>query len=194
VSLERNTPISRGIAVLLLLFVLAVIYLLLVAPLLHHYRESRQELEHLTRQVVAYERIAESRSEVEKLFAAMHPEQETLGYYLKGGTKALASAELQTYVRTIIENAEGNLVSTQPMDKGEREPERMVKVNVRMSGNVESLLHVFYRIANGVPVLLTDEVLIRRNKSSLSRTGVDEGDDVLDIQFTLTGFVKESIL
>lgn len=192
-NIMHNTPLSRAIALGLLVLVLTLIYLLLVVPVHKHYVSNQQEIEHYSRQLANYNAIVESRTKIEKLLKTLRPQDNALGYYLKGSTQALASAELQTYIRSIIEASKGSLVSTQPIVKGEREPERTVRVSVRMTGTVDSLLQVFYRIATGVPVLLTDEVMIRRNKSSLSRTDSQEDDGGLDVQFTVTGFVKESV-
>ncbi|MEN8170811.1 MAG: type II secretion system protein GspM [Pseudomonadota bacterium] len=192
-AIVHNTLLSRVVAVGLVLTIVVAIYLLLIVPFQTYYADNSQELDHIARQLTGYERIANSRNEIERIFEATNPQEDVLGYYLKGGTRALASAELQAYVRSIIEASRGSLVSTQPIVKGERESERMVRVNVRMSGSTDTLLHVLYRISNGVPVLLTDEVLIRRNKSSLTRTDGEDDDDTLDVQFTLTGFVKESV-
>lgn len=193
-TITRNTPASRGLAVGLLLAVVTAIYGLIVLPVLTRHADNQQRLERLARELAQYEQIAQSRSDVEQLLESMRPQDDVRGYYLTGSTRALASAELQAYARSIIEASQGSLVSTQPVVKGEREPDRLVKVNVRMSGTIESLLQVFYRITNGVPVLLADEVLIRRTASTLSRLEEVQRDDALDVQFTLTGFVKESVL
>ncbi len=192
-TLVHNTPLSRAAAVGLLLGLIAAIYLMLVVPLQTYYADSRHDLEQLNRQLSAYQRIASSRNTIEKAFTSIRPEDEQSGYYLKGATKALAAAELQAYARSIIESSKGELVSTQPIGKHERLPDRMVKVSVRMSGNIDSLMQVLYRFSSGVPVLLTDEVLIRRDKSTLTRSDDIQFDDSLDVQFVLTGFVKESV-
>lgn len=192
-TLEHNTPLSRAVALGFLLLVIVAAYLLLVVPLRVHYLNNQQELAHYSRQLANYKAIANSRSQIEKLLKIGRPEDDALGYYLKGSTQALASAELQAYVRSIIEASKGSLVSTQPIVKGDQEPGRTVKVSVRMNGDIESLLQVLYRIATGVPVLLTDEVVIRRSHSTVSRTDNAKPDGTLDIQFTLTGFVKESV-
>jgi hypothetical protein len=190
----KHSPLSRGIAVTLLLLLLLALYMLLFVPLQQRYHDNQQELDYLARQLAVYERVANSREEIEKLFQSVRQDDEALGYYLKGSTKALASAELQAYVSTIIEASDGSLVSTQPIVKDERVPERMVKVSVRMNGTIDSLVKVLFRIANGVPVLTTDEVLIRRNKAAQSRARSTESADALEIQFMLTGFVNDSVL
>ena len=192
-TIIHNTPLSRGIAAGLLLTIIAAVYLLLILPLQTDYADNRHELDLLTKQLAGYERIANSRNEIETLFKAVNPQDDVLGYYVQGSTRALASAELQAYARSIIEASMGRLVSTQPIVKGERESERTVRVNVRMSGSTDTLLQVLYRLSSGVPVLLTDEVLIRRNKSTLTQADGEQSDDTLDVQFTLTGFVKESV-
>ncbi len=188
-----HTLLSRGLAVALLLLLLASLYVLLLLPLQRHYEASQNELEQLASQLEAYQRVANSRNQIEKLFAAIRPDESALGYYLKGSTQALASAELQAYARAIIEESMGSLVSTQPIVNGERVPERMVKVNVRMRGTIDTLLKVLFRISTGTPVVLTDDVLIRLDNSSLSRIDDVQADDTLDVQFTLTGFVRESV-
>lgn len=189
----HGTLRSRLAAIGLLLLMLGGGYLLLARPLLLYYEDNQRELELLGKQLDGYQRIANSRGQIEQLFNSIRPKDETLGYYLKGSTQALASAELQAYARTVIEAVQGNLVSTQPIVKAEREPERMVRVSVRMTGTIDTLLQVLFRVSSGSPLLLADELLIRPDKSLLSPAEGAQEDDVLDIQFTLTGFVKESI-
>lgn len=193
-TVTSNTALSRLLAVVLLLGLLLLFYLLLMLPLQRHYADNEYQLEQLHRQLADYRRTANSREQIEKLFKSVSPEESAAGYYLKGATQALASAELQAYVRNIIEESGGSLVSTQPIVKTERDPERMVRVSVRMRGRMESLLQVFYRASSGVPVLLTDDVMIRSERSTLSRAEGEQEDDALDVQFTLIGFVKESVL
>lgn len=192
-NIIHGTALSRGIAIGLLMVVLAMIYLLLVLPVHNRYLSNKQELEHYSSQIANYKAIANSRTKIEELLQTVQPRENALGYYLKGSTQALASAELQAYVRSIIEASKGSLVSTQPIVKGDREPERTVRVSVRMTGSIDSLQQVFYRIATGVPVLLTDDVMVRRGKSSLPRSDKQEDDGNLDVQFTITGFVRESV-
>ncbi len=193
-TVTSNTALSRLLAVVLLMGLLLLFYLLLMLPLQRHYADNEYQLEQLHRQLADYRRTANSREQIEKLFKSVSPEESAAGYYLKGATQALASAELQAYVRNIIEESGGSLVSTQPIVKTERDPERMVRVSVRMRGRMESLLQVFYRASSGVPVLLTDDVMIRSERSTLSRAEGEQEDDALDVQFTLIGFVKESVL
>ncbi len=193
-SVTSHSPLSRLLALALLLGLVALLYLLLFMPLQYHYADNQRELEQLTQQLNDYQRIANSRKQIESLFESIRPEQSAVGYYLKGATQALASAELQAYARSIIEESGGNFVSTQPVVTAERDPGRLVKVSVRMRGGIESLLPVLYRIATGVPVLLIDEVLVRSEKSALSRDVGKQAENTLDVQFTLTGFVKESVL
>lgn len=192
-NIIHGTALSRGIAIGLLMVVLAMIYLLLVLPVHNRYLSNKQELDHYSSQIANYKAIANSRTKIEELLKTVQPRENALGYYLKGSTQALASAELQAYVRSIIEASKGSLVSTQPIVKGDREPERTVRVSVRMTGSIDSLQQVFYRIATGVPVLLTDDVMVRRGKSSLPRSDKQEDDGNLDVQFTITGFVRESV-
>lgn len=193
-NLVRHSTVSKIAAISLLLAVVAVIYLVLIQPLYGHYLQNHQQAAKLTRQIASYEHIAENRSRIEQLFESMRPDEERTNYYLQGSTRALASAELQAYVRTVIESSEGSLLSTQPIVRDDDAPERVVKVNVRMSGSVEALVQVLYRVANGFPVLLTDDVLIMRERSAVTRKADDRNEGDLEIHFTLTGFVKESVL
>lgn len=189
-----HTPLSRALALGLLLGLLGILYLLLLLPLQRHYADNQYRLEQLNRKLAGYQRIANSREQIERLFESVSPQESAAGYYLKGATQALVSAELQAYVRGVIEESDGSLVSTQPIVKTERDPERMVRVSVRMRGRIDSLLQVLYRLSTGVPVLLTDDVLIRTERSTLQRGDEVQEDDSLEVQFTLTGFVKESVL
>lgn len=193
-NIGTHTPISRFIALGLLAGLFIIIYFLVILPVQTRYANNRQMINGLGSELAIYQQIASSRDEVEKIFAATDTQDAQLGYYLNGATRALASAELQAYARDIIDSAKGDLISTQPIVRGESETERMVRVNVRMKGNIESMRQVLYRLSTGQPVLLIDEVLIRLSKSTLTQSDDEEVDDTLDVQFTLIGFVRESVL
>lgn len=193
-SLNLNRTMGKGVAIALVGIVSMATFLLLLRPLLVQYRDNQHEIAKLSRQLISYERIADSRGEVEKTLSEIGPDADVPNYYLQGSTRALASAELQAYVRTVIEASDGDLLSTQPIAKGDDASGREVKVNVRMSGTVEALVQVLYRISSGVPVLLTDEVLILRGRGGGSRQAKAGRDGNLEIHFTLTGFVKQSVL
>lgn len=193
-NIGTHTPLSQFIALGLLCGLLLAIYLLVILPVQTHYANNRQTINSLSSELAIYQQIANSRDAVEKIFAATGSPDAQLGYYLNGATRALASAELQAYARDLIDSAKGDLLSTQPIVRGESEAERMVRVNVSMKGDVESLRQVLYRLSTGQPVLLIDEVLIRRNKSTVTQSDDEEVDDTLDVQFTLIGFVRESVL
>lgn len=82
-------------------------------------------------------------------------------FYFNAPTPALAGAQLQSQVQTIVTAAKGSLVSTQllPEEKSENPPR--VRVRTQIQGSTETLLDVLHQIEQARPFLFVEQLSIR---------------------------------
>ncbi len=82
-------------------------------------------------------------------------------FYFSASTPALAGAQLQSQVQTIVTAAKGSLVSTQllPEEKSENPPR--VRVRTQIQGSTETLLDVLHQIEQARPFLFVEQLSIR---------------------------------
>ena len=190
-KLFSSPLISRLAAVLLLLTVLLAVYTLLVEPINVGYDETSQDIEEARDQLARFERAAAMRPALLKQIKEFEAQQDALGYFLSGGTDALAAADLQDRVNDLIAGEGGTLQSIQPMPGVEEEGLTRITLHVQMTGTTETLFDVLYALESGSPVLFIDEVDIR-NRSSIS-AGADAGGDagILTVAFDLSGYLPK---
>ncbi|TQV64826.1 MAG: hypothetical protein FNT29_03625 [Halothiobacillaceae bacterium] len=178
---------SRVLALGLLLVALLAVYALLIGPPLGLYQENRERIEELALRLEHHQRLAAERPALEAEYARLSRSRPAGGYYLTSESEALAAAEMQAYVKQIIEAAGGGLVSTQPILASPADKRRRVKAQIRMQGNIRALHAVLYRLESGSPWLLMEEVEITGARVDRRRGGTP---DTLDVRLNLTGFMR----
>jgi general secretion pathway protein M len=187
-----STPlISRLAALLLLLTVLLGVYTLLVEPIIVGYDATSQDIEEARDQLARFERAAAMRPALLKQIKEFEAQQDSLGYFLRGGTDALAAADLQDRVNDLIAGKGGTLQSIQPMPGVEEEGLMRITLRVQMTGTTATLFDVLYALESGSPVLFIDELDIR-NRSSV-QASADAGGDAgtLTVAFDLSGYLPK---
>lgn len=190
-KLFSSPLISRLAAVLLLLTVLLSVYTLLVEPIIVGYDATSQDIEEARDQLARFERAAAMRPALLKQIKEFEAQQNALGYFLRGGTDALAAADLQDRVNDLIAGEGGTLQSVQPMPGVEEEGLTRITLRVQMTGTTETLFDVLYALESGSPVLFIDELDIQ-NRSSVP-AGADAGGDagILTVAFDLSGYLPK---
>ena len=107
--------------------------------------------------------------------------------FLKEKPPALAVADLQQMLSSIVDEAGGTLISTQILQEADGNnlfPAITVKVNLR--GATESLQQILYRIDTSRPQLILDNLRVQK-KQSTGAPGIDE----LEIRFDLTAYIYQ---
>ena len=110
--------------------------------------------------------------------------------FLDNKPEALAAADLQKHIKTLIELNEGNLISTQVIPQQEVDIFPQVTVKVHLRGNIKALQHILYRLNFDFPVLLVDNLLIQKRHASGGRRA-QQGADQLEVRFDITGFIYQ---
>lgn len=188
-GLTQRQHAAASLFVLLALLFSA--YIFLISPAISERARFHDRLAELRFQ---YEKLAHTigrvddiRAELERL-SSSQPDQTG---FLEQKQEALAAADLQKHINSLISVTGGNVISTQVLRSAPEEtlfPGITIKVHMR--GNMESLQELLYRFKTGQPVLLIDNLLIQKRNVSSTRRNQQE-DKELDIRFDATGFIYQ---
>ncbi len=171
------------IALLLLLLALLLVVAAMAVPaiLLHRYYDER--LFTMNKKIASYDRANAQRTSLLEKREELRA-QDSRKYYLKAATPALASAELQDAVKTIIEAAVGqgvvsNTQLSTPKDDG---LVRNVSANFVLQTTMPNIRKVFYAIETAQPYLLIDNLVMRTTVGSGHKSNPGQEPTVL-VQF-----------
>jgi general secretion pathway protein M len=189
-----TTPwISRLAALLLLIVAIAGAYSFILDPVIAGYGETDRRTEEVREQLLRYQRLAAARPALEKQMRQVASDRTSDGYYLSGGTDALAAAGLQDRVNALVGEKGGLLRSIQPMPGIDEEGFRHITLRVQMTATMEVLFETLYTLESGTPMLFIENLdiqsrAIRRRDETDASPAVPEAP-VLTVGFDLSGFM-----
>jgi general secretion pathway protein M len=181
---------QRWVAVgLLVLVVLVCLGLLL--PLIgkgfSYYDEKNNLLFRLQRQ----QKIAARKDSVAEILEATKVKFEEQAYFSHRDTEALASADLQNVIKTAVNDAGGQLTSTQGLPGKKENDFNRVAVRVRMSCTIENLRTVLHTFATARPVLVVDQIDITPVRGPGRRINVkQDASSQLNVSFQVVSFMR----
>ena len=188
-----NRQQQRWLAVGLLIVVLLLAFSLVIWPIVDKGLELSETKENLAFTLKKYERILAGKENVQKSIASIEEQNQEQGYFNNQGTSALASAQMQEFIKQTIVQAGGQLSSTQvlPSSEGEKEKFERITVSVRMTGNIEVLRAVLYKLETSTPLIIIDQLDIRPMRSIRNQiTRQIEPSNGLNINFQAISFMR----
>jgi general secretion pathway protein M len=191
--LQPGSVLSRTLAVALLGIALLGAYRLIIAPLLVAYRDGEARIEQAKELLQRYEALAQQRSLLADRLAEQQERAASAAGYLQGPSDALAAAQLQDRVKSVVQTAGGELRSTQilpaePLEAGLGV--RRTTLRVHFVVTIEGLETTLYELETGQPYLIIDEVTVRQERVRRRRNEPGE-HPMLDVSFELFGYVRE---
>jgi len=189
---NKENKRHQWLALGLLVFILVLLTVVLFVPLISQgldYQEQKQELLFRLRrmqQIAANkERVAEQAERLQRQFNQQH-------YFSQHETTALASAELQKFIKNTITDAGGQLTSTQVMPIRETDGLTEIMVKVRMTGDIAVLREVLHQIETSKPVKLIRQLEIRPVRGKRNRkTRKIEPSNELNVNFQVVAFMRQ---
>ena len=116
--------------------------------------------------------------------------------YLQSKSEALAAAEIQRVIKGIIVPDGGEILSTQIIANNQDKSIPQITLKVRMRGDINTLVKVFYKIETGNPFLVIDNLTLRsrniRRRRSVRQNTQPQVTSNLDIQFEISGYIRGS--
>jgi general secretion pathway protein M len=185
-----TTPwISRAVAVLLLVSVIAAIYLWAVEPLLAAYNRTDEAIVEARTMVERFDRLGAARAKLMQQAEILDKGANTTVYYLTGGTDAVAAAALQEQVKSLIESSGGTVGSMQTLPTRQEQRLQRVALRLQMTATMPSLSQVLYALETREPLLFLDNLDIQGRLRQLPQAGVPEQEPVLTIGFEVYGYL-----
>lgn len=189
--MKQSEEMQRWLAVGLLLSVIALVFGLTVIPVASKLIELGSEEENLALKLKKYERILSRKNTVTASVEALNEKTRDQGYFNSEQTGALASAEMQEFIKKAIVDAGGKLSSTQALPVKNKDNFSLLTVSVRMTGNIEVLRSVLYQLETSTPLIIIDQLDIRPMRGVRNRvTRQIEPSNDLNINFQAVSFMR----
>ena len=183
---------QRWIAVGLLIAVVLVFILVFIVPVVNKEMELHDAKNNLVFRLQQYERILAKKDAVIASMATIKQQHDSQGYFNSQNTDALASAEMQEFIKKAIVEAGGQLSSTQALPVSNKGKFSRITVRVRMTGNSEVLRDVLYKIETSAPLIIIDQIDIRPMRGKRNRTTRQiESSNELNVNFQAVSFMRK---
>ena len=183
---------QRWLALGLLIAVVLVIILVVIVPVVNKKMELNEAKNNLVFRLQQYERILAKKDAVIASMANIKQQHDEQGYFNSQNTDALASAEMQEFIKKTIVEAGGQLSSTQALPVSNKGKFSRITVRVRMTGNSEVLRAVLYKIETSTPLIIIDQIDIRPMRGKRNRTSRQiESSNELNVNFQAVSFMRK---
>ncbi|MFZ2172148.1 MAG: type II secretion system protein GspM [Methylococcaceae bacterium] len=183
---------QRWLAVGLLVTVVLIVSIIIINPLVSKGMELHEAKNSLVLRSQQYERILAKKDSVIASMAKINLQHDKQGYFNSQKTDALASAEMQEFIKKAIVDAGGELSSTQALPVSNDEKFSRITVRVRMRGNSEVLRAVLYKLETSTPFIILNQLDIRPMRGSRNRTTrqIDSSNE-LTVNFQAVSFMRK---
>lgn len=182
---------QRWIAIGLLVAVIVIFSMVVIAPIVSKGMELHDTKETLVFKLQKYERILARKAAVTEGMDKIKAQHLSQGYFNTQGTGALASADVQEFIKKAIFDAGGQLTSTQALPVSNKDGFSRIMVKVRMTGNIEVLRAVLYKMETSVPLIIVDQIDIRPMRGIRNRkTRQIEPSNDLNVNFQAVSFMR----
>ncbi len=179
-------------AVGLLVGIVLIIILAIFVPLISKQLDLLEAKKNLVFKLQQYERILANSGAVTNSMADISKKQEQQGYFNRQATDALASAEMQEFIKKTIVEAGGQLSSTQALPVSNKDAFKRITVSVRMTGNSQVLQSVLYKIETSEPLIIINQIDIRPMRGTRNKvTRQIEDSNELNVNFQAVSFMRK---
>ena len=188
-----SRKMQRWLALGLLIAVALIVSMVLIVPLFDKGLELYESKNNLIFRLQQYERILATKNAVIAGMTKIKQQHEQQGYFNNQKTDALASAEMQEFIKKTIVDSGGQLSSTQALPVSNKDKFSRITVKVRMTGNSEQLRAVLYKIETSTPLIIIDQIDIRPMRGVMNKTTRQiESSNELNVNFQAVSFMRKS--
>ncbi len=186
---------QRWLAIGLLIVVMFIMCLIFIVPIVSKGLNLNKTKNDLIFKLQQYERILAAKNTVIASMANIKQQHDQQGYFNSQETDALASAEMQAFIKKVIVDAGGELSSTQALPVNNKNKFSKITISVRMMGNSEILRTILYKIQTSIPLIIIDQMDIRpiqHGTMSLVPHKIDLSNK-LSVNFQAVSFMRKPI-
>jgi hypothetical protein len=162
---------GRTLALALCVLAIAVIYLVIVTPLIALYAANAEQLQQRQELAQRLQRSAKALPALRGEADAAQDQASDEDLLLDGDSDSVAAAALQSTVKDLVESAGARLISSEVLPSDKRETLQRVGIHVSFTGNLTLLTTVLQGIQLAHPVILVDNVDIQGADSADQSSG-----------------------
>jgi len=186
-----SPPVSRALALAVLIVALAGLYFGIIAPLADGYSATRDSIAQLEDSLQRYQRAANELAPRQAELAALKQRQPAQEGFLQGSNDTLVAAQIQNRIKSLADAAHSELRSTQVLAAQDEGKLKRITVRSQMSATIVGVQRVIYGLESAMPMLFLDNVDLRaRPADPRDRSGATA--DTIDVQFDVYGYTKPS--
>jgi hypothetical protein len=180
-------PAGRALAVAIAVAGVAVFYVLAISPVLAFYDDQAQLLEQRTEVAQRFRILAR---ELPDLRVADKKWRDQFGgeLLLTGSSDAIASAAIQTMMKSTVEDAGAKLTSAEILPAKAEGDFRRVGIRVAFSGDIKLVTAVLRSLETAHPVLFAGDFDLHSGLGSSASDGDGAGSDGLAVTLDIYGF------
>ncbi len=188
---QLNKQQQRWLALGLLMVVVLFIALFLILPLVSTWNEYNETKQDLAFRLKRYKQVIASKDKVYANAETIKQQYDEQEYFSDRETVALASADLQKFIKSTISATGGQLTSTQVLPSKTEEDITRIVVKVRMNGKIENLRSILYEIEMSKPLMIVEELDIRPVRGRRNRkTRKIEPSNKMNVNFQVASFMR----
>lgn len=183
-TLGRSAYLNRAAFVAVTLLGVALLYLLVFAPVADMLASQRNELQQSTSQVARLHNLVNQQGRIRELAEKTRLGQQSQ-IFLTGASEGAASADLQERIKQICARAGTSMQSIQGLDVRNIGGIRYFGAHLSMSGPIAAIKTALSSIEGDLPYLFVDTLTIRAPAQSLG--GAPTQEAALDVQLDIYG-------
>lgn len=180
---------SQWLALSYLMLAVLLLYMAFLRPLLNVYDEYQESIAESEFKLQRLRQIAAGKNAWLKRLDEIKQNGARQGQFILRDSPALASADLQTRIKSAITQASGELISTQVIPERKEDPFTRISVKVRMTGSIEAVREVLYAFESENPILFIENFNIRPFRFAPSPNG-KQIVERLSVDFDVIGYMR----
>jgi general secretion pathway protein M len=177
----------------ILLMLMTLIVAIFIAPAVILRQDLNGRIGELELQLNKFKTAGQGLEQLQQQIDRMNKAHANTGDFLEEKLPALAAADLQHYIKGVIETHQGSLVSAQPVSETSQELFPKVTVKIHLRGNITTLQQALYQLESSRPRLFLDNVVIQKRNPVATRTNQKDAD-LLEVRLDVSGYVFSNTL
>lgn len=188
-KINKSVNLHGLFALMTLAAVLFLVYTIAVFPLLKIKKANNERIETTMFQLEKLNRLNSNVSSLRDSIEKLKKRNENVQGFIRKDVPAIAAAELQKKITTLIESSGGNVVSTAVVRKNDDSIYTRVTIRTHMRANIVALNKVLYELVKSNPILFTDNLSIQ--KKNQNARNAKQANEQLVIRFEVSGFMND---
>ncbi len=165
---------------------IVVFALVIVTPVVAAFAAQNGDIDDMLQQLGSYRAEIAAKPALKAQLAELDRQGATVPGVIEGDTTALAQAQLQRQIKTLVETNQGTLHSVQAMPAIKQGGFETIAVQADLSVPISRLKALAYALSAHRPYLFVDEASISAPPSDLDNIQIHE--QMLDVRWTVHGY------